>query len=394
MQAGKAKGLYVALPTMATANAMFTRLSSSYRRLFQGTHQPSIVLTHGRRNLFAGFTRLPDELAKYDGNAHDEDDPSEIEASAFCADWIARSNKQAFLAQVGAGTIDQAILAVLPARHQSLRLWGLADKVLVIDEAHAYDAYMNTEIECLLKFHAALGGSAIVLSATLPHEKRAALANAFLEGAKDGEKANWRPSQNAYPLVTSVAVERLEEKALALRDSLAREVAVQRLSTLDEAHIRALEAAKQGAAVAVIRNTVDEAIGSYEALSAHFQDVMLFHARFTMGDRQRIETEVLSAVRRRESRKSQYHPCSNAGGRTIPRPRFRSCHQRSRACRSSHSTCREAVAPRPGQTRRRPDLARSVAGSSDSAGYLWPAPLLPRTNFVYKDAALLSRSAK
>ena len=394
MQAGKAKGLYVALPTMATANAMFTRLASSYRRLFQGTHKPSIVLTHGRRNLFAGFTRLPDELAKYDGNAHDEDDPSEIEASAFCADWIARSNKQAFLAQVGAGTIDQAILAVLPARHQSLRLWGLADKVLVIDEAHAYDAYMNTEIECLLKFHAALGGSAIVLSATLPHEKRAALANAFLEGAKDGEKANWRPSQNAYPLVTSVAVERLEEKALALRDSLAREVAVQRLSTLDEAHIRALEAAKQGAAVAVIRNTVDEAIGSYEALSAHFQDVMLFHARFTMGDRQRIETEVL----RRFGKDSR----GNRNTILVATQVVEQSLDLDFDLVISDLAPVDLLIQRAGRLWRHgrdrpvggPTLLVLSPEASDNAGYLWPAPLLPRTNFVYKDAALLWRSAK
>ena len=58
------------------------------------------------------------------------DDPSETTASAFCSDWIARSNKQAFLPQMGAGTIDQALLAILPARSQVLQLWGLADKVL------------------------------------------------------------------------------------------------------------------------------------------------------------------------------------------------------------------------------------------------------------------------
>src|SRR5262249_39719522 len=177
MLAGRAKGLYVALPTMATANAMFTRLASSYRPLFDETRPPSIVLTHGRRDLFLGFANLPNALARCDSDAREEDDPSEIEASAFCADWIARSNKQAFLAQIGAGTIDQAILAVLPARHQSLRLWGVTEKVLVVDEAHAYDTYISTVIECLLKFHAAFGGSAIVLSATLPQEKRAAFAN-------------------------------------------------------------------------------------------------------------------------------------------------------------------------------------------------------------------------
>jgi CRISPR-associated endonuclease/helicase Cas3 len=55
LQKGKADGLHVALPTMATANAMFERLASSYRRLFLEADTPSIVLTHGRRDLFAGF---------------------------------------------------------------------------------------------------------------------------------------------------------------------------------------------------------------------------------------------------------------------------------------------------------------------------------------------------
>ena len=155
---GRARGVHVALPTMATANAMFGRLSASYRRLFASGTDPSVVLVHGRRDLCEGFRSLPRELAYDDHCDEKSDDPSEITASAYCADWIARSNKQAFLAQMGAGTIDQALLAILPARHQALRLWGLADKVLVIDEAHAYDAYMYKELETLLCFHAAPRG--------------------------------------------------------------------------------------------------------------------------------------------------------------------------------------------------------------------------------------------
>ena len=66
-------------------------------------------------------------------------------------------------------------------------MWGLADKVLVIDEAHAYDAYMNKELETLLCFHAALGGSAIILSATLPGLKRHTLIDAFRKGLGNDE---------------------------------------------------------------------------------------------------------------------------------------------------------------------------------------------------------------
>ena len=394
MLAGKAQGLCIALPTMATANAMFMRLAVSYRRLFDETGAPSIVLTHGRRDLFGGFAHLPNALGKYDGDARDGDDPSQIEASAFCADWLARSNKQAFLAQVGAGTIDQAILAVLPARHQTLRLWGLVDKVLVIDEAHAYDAYMSKEIECLLQFHAALGGSAIVLSATLPQEKRASLAHAFLGGAKEGEKSAWKPSGSAYPLVTSVAIEKIEEKPLALRDDLAREVAVHRVDTLDEAQRRALAAAEQGAAVAFIRNTVDEAIESYEALSRNFQNVALFHARFAMGDRQNIEADVLDRFgKNSQARRNTLLVATQVVEQSLDldfdliisdlAPVDLLIQRAGRLWR--HKRERPIAGP---------SLLVLSPEPSDNAERMWPAPLLPKTVFVYRDAALLWRSAK
>jgi CRISPR-associated endonuclease/helicase Cas3 len=271
---------------------MFGRLSASYRRLFAPGTDPSVVLVHGRRDLCEGFRSLPRELAYDDHCDEKSDDPSEITASAFCADWIARSNKQAFLAQMGAGTVDQALLAILPARHQALRLWGLVDKVLVIDEAHAYDAYMNKELETLLGFHAALGGSVIVLSATLPALKRHALIDAFRKGL--GSEEPWSSCKSAYPLVTIAAVRSVEEHPISLRESLAREVAVRRIGDLTEAHAAVFEAACKGAAVALIRNTVDEAVASHAELASAFDgETLLFHARFAMTDRLAIEERVL-----------------------------------------------------------------------------------------------------
>jgi CRISPR-associated endonuclease/helicase Cas3 len=283
----------------------------------------------------------------------------------------------------------------LPARHQSLRLWGLADKVLVIDEAHAYDAYMSKEIECLLEFHAAFGGSAIVLSATLPQDKRAALANAFLKGAKESEKSTWRPSESAYPLVTSISLEKIEEQPLALRDSLARIVQVQRIDTLKEAHGRGLEAANQCAAVAIIRNTVDEAIASYEAISRHFDRVLLFHARFAVGDRQEIETKVLA----------HFGKDNNSGRNTI----LVATQVVEQSLDLDFDLIVSDLAPvdlliqRAGRLWRHARGARPVAGPTflvlspkplEEVEEHWPAPVLPKTNFVYKDAALLWRSAK
>jgi CRISPR-associated endonuclease/helicase Cas3 len=159
MAAGRANGFFVSLPTEATANAMWERLGGIFRRLFAADSAPSLVLAHARRALHKGFQDSVVDRAGQADTRNRAADEGERPSSAECADWIADDRRKAFLADVGAGTIDQALLAILPVKHQSLRVWGLADRVLIVDEAHAYDAYMTRELEALLEFHAALGGS-------------------------------------------------------------------------------------------------------------------------------------------------------------------------------------------------------------------------------------------
>ena len=173
MAAGKADGLFFALPTQATANAMYERLEKAYGALFESEAKPSLILAHGARDLSAKFTAsILDGFSAFGEIYGDTADDSDMTASAHCGAWIADDRRLAFLADVGAGTIDQVLLAVLPSRHQSLRLAGLMRRVLILDEIHAYDAYMQKEIETLLTFHRALRGSAILLSATLPHDSK------------------------------------------------------------------------------------------------------------------------------------------------------------------------------------------------------------------------------
>ena len=108
-----------------------------------------------------------------------------MSATAYCNAWLADNRKKALLADVGVGTLDQALLAVLPARHQSLRLLGLERKVLLVDEVHAYDSYMQKLLDALLEIHARQGGSVILLSATLPQTMRENLVAAFHRGLGD-----------------------------------------------------------------------------------------------------------------------------------------------------------------------------------------------------------------
>jgi CRISPR-associated endonuclease/helicase Cas3 len=117
--AGKGRGLYLALPTMATADAMFVRAEEVVGRLFAS---PSLTLAHGRAGLSERYRDLV-------GRATSSDD-------ATCAPWLADNRRRALLADVGVGTVDQALLAVLPTKFSTLRQWGLSTKLLVVDEVH------------------------------------------------------------------------------------------------------------------------------------------------------------------------------------------------------------------------------------------------------------------
>lgn len=292
MQSGRADGLFVALPTMATANAMYDRLKDIYRRLFTEDAQPSLVLAHGARNLHEGFT---DSILDIGEEERDYDDRGDVTSSAACAAWIADDRRKAFFAHVGVGTIDQALLGVLPSKFAPLRLYGLSNRILIIDEAHSYDPYMREEMECLVRFHVAQGGSAIILSATLPQTMKNGLVDAFRLGQGYAVKPHtWSQS---YPLATMVTFEgEVMSKPLATRADLPRSVPVRRQVDQEEAHAAILRAAAAGAAVGYIRNTVDDAQASYEYLKAQGGDVALFHARFAMADRLAIEKYVLMLV--------------------------------------------------------------------------------------------------
>ncbi|HEY1177616.1 MAG TPA: CRISPR-associated endonuclease Cas3'', partial [Phytomonospora sp.] len=192
MAAGRATGAYWAMPTMATANAMYARQGTAIGVLYAPRDdgaRPSLVLAHGQQALHERFRRTVLRAEGEDPTARarrDDGGDEALESSVACAAFLADDRRAALLADIGAGTVDQALLGVLPSRFNTLRLFALADKVLVVDEAHAYDAYMGVEIQELLRFHAALGGSAVVLSATLSRRQRVALAQAWSDGLAGG----------------------------------------------------------------------------------------------------------------------------------------------------------------------------------------------------------------
>ena len=179
MAAGKARGLYFALPTMATSDAMFERMRRVAPGMFKSP--PSVVLAHGRAKLHPAMREMRGGWS---------DGTPEAESAV----WLTDSRRRSLLATVGVGTVDQALLGILPTRFSTLRLFGLADRVLIVDEAHSYDPYMQKQLEALLETQAGLGGSAILMTATLPLAMRRAYVAAFQTGTRGRNRRRLGPA--------------------------------------------------------------------------------------------------------------------------------------------------------------------------------------------------------
>jgi CRISPR-associated endonuclease/helicase Cas3 len=221
----------------------------------------------------------------------------------MAAEWFTY-RKRGLLAPFGVGTIDQALLAVLHTKHVFVRLFGLAHKVVILDEVHAYDTYMSTLVEQLLKWLAALGSSVVLLSATLPSERRRALLAAFAQGLGLPEP---QMEAIAYPRLSWIdaASSGARHVPAAATRTLRLEL-VQGAIPYDhnapfELGERLRAALAEGGCAAVICNTVSRAQRVYAALRAYFAgtaddgspELELFHARYPFRDRQAREQRAL-----------------------------------------------------------------------------------------------------
>ncbi|MBV1928101.1 MAG: CRISPR-associated helicase Cas3', partial [Gammaproteobacteria bacterium] len=293
MSEGLAQGLYIGLPTMATANAMYERMTETYQQLYQTGEEPSLILSHSARHLSEKFQQSLLNSQKSEQNYQQEES-----ITAQCNRWLADNRKKALLADVGIGTVDQALLGIVPARHQSLRLLGLLGKVLILDEVHAYDAYTNELLKRLVEFHAAFGGSVILLSATLTLHQRKELVQAFY-GKRNTHQNSHDLSNDHYPLLTQASVAQgVKTYPLATRESVKRQVKVvfcHQQATIFE---RIKTAQDEGKSVCWIRNTVPDARDAWQHLNncdwIDPDKLHLFHSRYALGDRNATEQQMLS----------------------------------------------------------------------------------------------------
>lgn len=291
MADGHGEGIFIGLPTMATANAMYERMKDCYQHLYcQGGNRPSLILAHGSRHLSDSFLQTigpPDTLLTGVDYLQGEES-----GEAVCAKWLADHKKLSLLASIGVGTIDQGLIGVLPVKHQSLRLFGIARNVLIVDEVHAYDRFMNRLLRSLLTFHAALGGSAILLSATLPKSQKEEYISGFTTGA--GYACTFE-FISEYPLITHIHPGEPEQIPVLCRPGTERDIEVTFFHSTEAVAGYLERELKTGKCACWIRNTVSDAVSAFQMMEERkaASKILLFHARFAMGDRLEREREVL-----------------------------------------------------------------------------------------------------
>jgi len=269
---GQNRGIYFALPTRLTSDRIHERVAKFLDRISMEPASP--LLAHG-----LAWLRAFDERGG--------------RFAPGCKEWFSPL-KRALLAPYAVGTIDQALLAVLRVRHNFVRTYGLAGKVVILDEVHSYDMYTGTLLDRLTERLLEIGCSVIVLSATLTTARRNRLAPALaairtldyplgirLQGAEAA-------SRSVAPPPTSICQTRIEPWE---DDAVARAAVV---------------AAEAGKCVVCIANTVGRAQSWCHAVVNHMRagsfEVGLLHARFPLFQREAIEVKWVTALGKDGSR--------------------------------------------------------------------------------------------
>ncbi|MFH1096453.1 MAG: CRISPR-associated helicase Cas3' [Candidatus Desantisbacteria bacterium] len=265
LEDGRATGIYFALPTQLTSDKIYDRMNQFLSKILdEKDHNRQLLLLHG--SAWLRDTELGEEGAP--GHS-----------------WF-NSSKRGLLSPFAVGTVDQALMAVMNVKHGFVRTFGLAGKVVILDEVHSYDSYTGSILKELVSSLRKLHCTVIILSATLTDKQRHSIVGVPFNNA-DPEK-----NISAYPLI-----------AIYPKDGEAQEHEVQRLEDSqvsicisendDKAVDEVLLRVERGEQVLWIENTVNEAQQKYCYLAAKAREMRLdcglLHSRFLKVDRQKNE---------------------------------------------------------------------------------------------------------
>jgi CRISPR-associated endonuclease/helicase Cas3 len=277
---------------------MFPRLLDWLDHLpTQDGERLSVLLAHSKSALNKDFAALKTRSRQRIAAVDVDGDPAVTAAGAavrsapaelVAHQWL-NGRKKGMLSSFVVGTIDQLLFAGLKGRHLALRHLAVAGKVVVIDEAHAYDTYMNSYLDRVLAWLGAYGVPVVVLSATLPPERRRELAEVYAGQSAEAEQYAELARADAYPLLTAVAPGHPPVQEAPGGSGRSSAVEVECLADdLDTLADRLAEETADGGCVLVVRNTVSRVLETAKALRKRFgsdTDVTVAHARFLDLDR-------------------------------------------------------------------------------------------------------------
>ncbi len=295
-------GMYFALPTRTAAAQLHRRVQEVVKRLWGENAPPTVMAVPGY---------LDDQPRGGLPAAADAHDGPERDTRSRPV-WAAEHPKRFFSAMIGVGTIDQALMAALRVKHAHLRASCLMRQLLVVDEVHASDPYMQRLLEQLLQDHIAAGGYALLLSATLGAEARRSLMEAASGGRpRDLARISLHDAQQtAYPLLSVDGRQQVPLEPDATLQSKCVQIHAE--SLLDDP-VRvarlALESASAGAKVLIVRNTVAGAVAMQRALETDVSvdrsllftvagQTTLHHGRFAREDRRLLDGAVEGCIGR------------------------------------------------------------------------------------------------
>lgn len=257
LERGQATGIYFALPTQLTSNKIHERFNRFLGQILAPDCRQRSLLLHGKAWL-------------QDTEMGEEGRPGGA--------WFNQA-KRGLLAPFAVGTVDQALMAAMNVKHGFVRAFGLAGKVVILDEVHSYDAYTGTILDALIALLRGLHCTVIVLSATLQQSRRGELIDAAV-------------SSMAYPLITACPLNG-QAQEYAVTPPVPVQVAIQHCIETERAVAEALRRAEQGQQVLWIENTVVEAQSRYLDLAARAQEIGaacgLLHSRYIAADREQHE---------------------------------------------------------------------------------------------------------
>lgn len=287
-------GLYFGLPTQATSNGIFSRIKDWLDKVSKEYQENvQIRLSHGKSALNENFAGLARNI--------DPDGDGQV----FVNEWFG-GRKTSALDDFVVGTVDQLLMMALKQKHLALRHLGFSKKVVVIDEVHAYDAYMSQYLARALEWLGAYQVPVIILSATLPEDQRINLVYNYLLGKyPDFEKSNpelLALKGEAYPLMTYSDGDELGQVKDFEKES-SKQIIINRLE--DEDLVPLLEASHQAGAIAgIVVNTVKRAQELAKELADRFgaDHISLLHSSFIATDRAQKEADLLSKIGKKGSR--------------------------------------------------------------------------------------------